>query len=196
MSQAVARIGRPRRLAIDIPASLNLIGMLGKYLGLAALLPIPIAIGYGEPFHPFVVAGVVTAGTGWALERATASAAGRVGVREGFLVVSATWLLAAAFAAIPYLFEGGEQFSSPLDAYFEGMSGFTTTGASVVTDFDEINRSLGIWRQFTQWLGGMGIVVLAIAVLPRLRVGGRQLMESELPGPEIAALGERIRSTA
>ena len=76
------------------------------------------------------------------------------------------------------------------------MSGFTTTGASVVTDYGEINRSLGIWRQFTQWLGGMGIIVLAIAVLPRLRVGGRQLMESELPGPEIAALGERIRSTA
>ncbi len=104
--------------------------------------------------------------------------------------------MAAAFAAIPYLFEGGEQLSNPLDAYFEGMSGFTTTGASVVTDFDEINRSLGMWRQFTQWLGGMGIIVLAIAVLPRLRVGGRQLMESELPGPEIAALGERIRSTA
>ena len=63
------------------------------------------------------------------------------------------------------------------------MSGFTTTGAWVVTDFTEINRSLGMWRQFTQWLGGMGIIVLAIAVLPRLRVGGRQLMESELPGP-------------
>ena len=90
----------------------------------------------------------------------------------------------------------GSQLSHPVDAYFEGMSGFTTTGASVVTDFDEINRSLGIWRQFTQWLGGMGIIVLAIAVLPRLRIGGRQLMESELPGPEIAALSERIRSTA
>ena len=76
------------------------------------------------------------------------------------------------------------------------MSGFTTTGASVVTDFDGINHSLGMWRQFTQWLGGMGIIVLAIAVLPRLRVGGRQLMESELPGPEIAQLAERIRSTA
>ena len=170
--------------------------MLGKYLGLAALFPIPFAIGYGEPFLPFVVAGLVTGGVGWALERATARSAGRVGVREGFLVVSLTWLLAAGFASIPYLFEGGDQLSRPLDAYFEGMSGFTTTGASVVTDFDEINRSLGLWRQFTQWLGGMGIIVLAIAVLPRLRVGGRQLMESELPGPEIAALGERIRSTA
>jgi trk system potassium uptake protein TrkH len=196
LSQATARIGRPRRFAIDLPASLNLVGMLGKYLGLAALFPIPLALGYGEPVHPFLVAGLVTSGLGWALERATRASAGRVGVREGFLVVSLTWLLAAAFAAIPYLFEGGEQLSSPLDAYFEGMSGFTTTGASVVTDFDEINRSLGLWRQFTQWLGGMGIIVLAIAVLPRLRVGGRQLMESELPGPEIAALSERIRSTA
>jgi trk system potassium uptake protein TrkH len=196
VTPAAARIGRPRRLAIDVPAVVNLVGMLGKYLGLAALFPIPFAIGYGEPFLPFVVAGVVTSGLGYALERLTADAAGRVGIREGFLVVALTWLLAAAFASIPYHFEGGDQLSNPLDAYFEGMSGFTTTGASVVTDYNEINRSLGMWRQFTQWLGGMGIIVLAIAVLPRLRVGGRQLMESELPGPEIAALGERIRSTA
>ena len=142
------------------------------------------------------MAGFVTSGLGFVLERVTGDAADRVGVREGFLVVALTWLLAAAFAGIPYLFEGGDQLNHPLDAYFEGMSGFTTTGASVVTDFDEINQSLGLWRQFTQWIGGMGIIVLAIAVLPRLRVGGRQLMESELPGPEIAQLSERIRSTA
>jgi trk system potassium uptake protein len=196
LSEASARIGRRRRLAIDIPAVLNLVGTLGKYLGLAALFPIPFALAYGETILPFVAAGVVTSGLGYVLERATAHAAGRVSIREGFLVVSLVWLLAAAFAGIPYLFEGGSQLSNPLDAYFEGMSGFTTTGASVVTDYDEINMSLGLWRQFTQWLGGMGIIVLAIAVLPRLRVGGRQLMESELPGPEIAALSERIRSTA
>ncbi len=196
LSQASARIGPPRRIAVDVPAALNLVGMLGKYLGLAALFPVPFALGYGEPVHPFLVAGAVTSGLGWALERATASERGRVGVREGFLVVALTWLLAAAFGAIPYAFEGGAQLSSPVDAYFEAMSGFTTTGATVVTDYADINRSLGLWRQFTQWLGGMGIIVLAIAVLPRLRIGGRQLMESELPGPEIASLDERIRSTA
>jgi trk system potassium uptake protein TrkH len=76
------------------------------------------------------------------------------------------------------------------------MSGFTTTGATVVTDFDDLSRSLAMWRQFTQWLGGMGIIVLALAVLPRLRVGGRQLLESELPGPEIETLATRIRETA
>jgi trk system potassium uptake protein len=196
LTETAARIGRPQRLAIDVPAVLNLVGTLGKYLGLAALVPIPFALGYGETILPFVVTGAVTSGAGLALERATARSSGRVGLREGFLVVALVWLLAAGFAGIPYLFEGGEQLSSPLDAYFEGMSGFTTTGASVVTDYGEINKSLGLWRQFTQWLGGMGIIVLAIAVLPRLRVGGRQLMESELPGPEIAALSERIRSTA
>jgi trk system potassium uptake protein TrkH len=196
MTQPAARIGPRRRIAVDITASLNLVGTLGKYLGLAALFPIAAALWYGETVWPFVAAGLVTSGLGLVLERATRAGVERVGVREGFLVVALTWLLAAGFAGIPYLFEGGDQLSSPLDAYFEGMSGFTTTGASVVTDFDEINRSLGLWRQFTQWLGGMGIIVLAIAVLPRLRVGGRQLMESELPGPEIAQLSERIRATA
>ena len=92
-----------------------------KYLGLAAVFPIPFALGYGEPVVPFVVAGVVTSGTGLALERITARWPGRVGIREGFLVVALVWLLAAGFAAIPYLFQGGAQLSSPLDAYFEGM---------------------------------------------------------------------------
>ena len=196
MGQAAARIGQPRRLAVDVPAALNLVGTLGKYLGLASVLGIAVALWYEETIWPFVIAGALTSGTGLALERLTARSAGRVGVREGFLVVSLTWLLAAAFAAIPYLLAGGDQLSSPVDAYFEGMSGFTTTGATVVTNYDDLERSVDMWRQFTQWLGGMGIVVLAIAVLPRLRVGGRQMMESELPGPEIAQLSERIRSTA
>ena len=196
MSQPVAGIGPRRRVAVDVAAAVNLVGTLGKYLGLAALFPVVVALWYSEPIWPFLAAGAITSGLGFLLERLTAGAAVRVGVREGFLVVSATWLLAAGFASLPYLFAGGDQLGHPVDAYFEAMSGFTTTGASVVTDFDDINRSLGMWRQFTQWLGGMGIIVLAIAVLPRLRVGGRQLMESELPGPEIAQLSERIRSTA
>jgi trk system potassium uptake protein len=183
-------------LAVDVAAAANLVGALGKYLGLAALFPAVVAVGYGEPFWPFLAAGAITSGTGFALERLTAGSAGRLGVREGFLVVSVTWLLAAAFASLPYLFAGGDQLGHPIDAYFEGMSGFTTTGSSVVTDFEAITKSMGIWRQFTQWLGGMGIIVLAIAVLPRLRVGGRQLLESELPGPEIDQLSERIRETA
>ena len=183
-------------LAVDVAAALHLVGLLGKYIGIAALVPAVVAVGYGERFWPFLAAGAITSGACWGVERLTARSAGGVGIREGFLVVSLTWLVAAGFGAIPYLFVGGDQLGHPIDAYFEGMSGFTTTGASVVTDFDAISKSMGIWRQLTQWLGGMGIIVLAVAVLPRLRVGGRQMFETEMPGPEIAQLSERIRETA
>ena len=197
IGEAVARRVRPkRRSAVDLKASSNLLGLLMKYLGLVVLFPIAVALWYGDPVWPFLATGGITSGLGLALERATAGAAPRVGVREGFLVVSATLLLTGAFASLPYLFVGGDQLSYPIDAYLEGMSAATTTGASVVTDFDELSRSLAMWRQFTQWLGGMGIIILAVAVLPRLRVGGRQMMESELPGPEVAQLPERIRQTA
>jgi trk system potassium uptake protein TrkH len=189
------RIPPPRRLAVDIAGTLNLVGTLGKYLGLAALFPAALAIGYREPVWPFLVAGAITSGVGLVLERSTHGGE-RIGAREGYLVVSLTWLLAAAFGALPYLLSGDAQIDRPVDAYFEAMSGFTTTGATVLTDVEGLNRSLALWRQFTQWLGGMGIIVLALAVLPRLRVGGRQLLESELPGPEVDQLAERIRGTA
>jgi trk system potassium uptake protein TrkH len=189
------RIGPRRRIAVDLAASFNLIGTLGKYLGLAALFPACVALWYGEPVWPFLAAGAITSGLGYALERLSPGAATRVGAREGFFVVSVTWVLAAGFGAMPYLFAGGDQLAQPMDAFFEGMSGFTTTGATVVTDFDELPRSIAMWRQFTQWLGGMGIIVLALAVLPRLRIGGRQLLEAELPGPEVDQLGERIKQT-
>jgi trk system potassium uptake protein TrkH len=117
-------------------------------------------------------------------------------VREGFLVVALTWLVAAFFVGMPYVLTDEPQLSSPLNAYFEAMSGMTTTGSSVLTDIPAVDRSLLMWRQFSQWLGGMGIIVLAIAVLPRLNVGGRALMESELPGPEVERLTESIRATA
>ncbi len=191
----VRGVGRPRRLAVDLPAALNLVGGIAKYLSLATLVPAAVAVGYSEPPWPFLLAGAITGAGGWALEHATRGDH-RIGAREGFLVVSLTWLVAALIGGLPYLLSGEAQLDRPIDAYFEAMSGFTTTGASVLIDIEGVSRSLILWRQFTQWLGGIGIVVLALAVLPRLRVGGRQLLESELPGPEIESLSTRIRDTA
>lgn len=190
------RIGPRRRLGVDLLGTANLVGALGKYLGIAALLPAGVALVYGEPLWPFLAAGAITSGFGLVLERLTAGSAAGIGAREGFLVVAVTWLLAATFGALPYLFSGEKQFADPVDAYFEAMSGFTTTGSSILTDVEALPNSMLLWRALTQWLGGMGIIVLALAVLPRLRVGGRQLLESEMPGPEVEALGERIRHTA
>jgi trk system potassium uptake protein TrkH len=182
-------------LGVDLQATFNLVGSLLKYLGLAPLLPAAIAVGYHESPSPFVASAAIVFGAGWGLERLTHGKT-QVGIREGFLVVSVTWLLAAAVGALPYWLSGEAQLSSPLDAYFEGMSGFTTTGATILTNVEGLSHSLAMWRQLTQWLGGMGIIVLALAVLPRLKVGGRQLLETELPGPEIEKLTLRIREIA
>jgi len=169
--------------------------MLARYLALAALFPAALAVGYGEPVFPFLGAGVIVAAAGFALEKGLGGATS-VGFREGYLVVALTWVAAAAFGALIYLLSGNAQLDRPVDAIFESMSGFSTTGATVLTDVEALDRSLLMWRQMTQWLGGMGIIVLALAVLPRLRVGGRQLFESEVPGPETDGFTERIRDTA
>jgi trk system potassium uptake protein len=189
------RAGWRGGLGVDVAAALNLVGVLLKYLSATALLPTGVALVYSEPPWPFLGAAAIVFMTGFGLERVTRGSA-HAGIREGFLVVSLTWLLAAAFGALPYLLSGEDQLSSPVNAYFEAMSGFTTTGASVLTNIDGVDQSVILWRQFTQWLGGMGIIVLFLAILPRLRVGGRQLLESELPGPEIEPLAASIRDTA
>jgi trk system potassium uptake protein len=190
--------GRPRRrplLAVDLAGVLNVVATLIAYLSLAPLLPAAVAVGYGESPWPFLAASAA-AGTLGVGTMFLTRGEHRLGIREGFLVVALTWLFAATLGAMPYVFAGDEQAGRLVDAYFEGMSGFSTTGGSILTQVEELPHGLAMWRQFTQWLGGVGIIVLALAVLPRLRVGGRQLLEHELPGPEIESLSTRIRDTA
>jgi trk system potassium uptake protein TrkH len=183
-----------RAVGVDVGGALNLVGSLIKYLGAAFLFPAGVAVGYGEPVWPFLVAGAATAAFGVALERVTEGKE-RVGAREGYLVVSLLWLLVAVFGALPYVL-AEPQLARPLDALFESMSGFSTTGSTVVTDIPALSRSTLMWRQLTEWLGGVGIIVLFLAVLPRLRVGGRQaLFKAEMPGPELP-LATTIRQTA
>jgi trk system potassium uptake protein TrkH len=190
----LARFARPGGRGVDLPGALNLVGRLIRYFGLAFVFPIVVGLGYGDPVWPFVAALAITVCFGVALERVTTGGES-IGAREGFLVVSLTWLLAALATSLPYVF-GEPQLRNPLDAYFEAMSGMTTTGASVLTDIPALDHTMLLWRSFSQWLGGMGIVVLGLAVLPRLRVGGRQLVESEMPGPEYEPLASSIRATA
>ncbi|MCC6221979.1 MAG: TrkH family potassium uptake protein [Thermoleophilia bacterium] len=184
------------RLGVDVAGALDLVGRFVRYLGLAFLVPAAVALGYGEPVWPFLASGAITVAAGWLLVSVTEGRQ-RIGVREGFLVVSLTWLLVPAFGSLPYQLADEVQLANPIDAYFEAVSGFTATGATVLVDVEALDRSLLFWRQFSQWLGGMGIVVLAIAVLPKLRVGGRQLLQSELAGPtELERLTVTIRETA
>jgi trk system potassium uptake protein TrkH len=189
------RIRRPPFLAVDVRGALHVVGTLVAYLSASTLVPAAVAVGYDESPWPFLAAGAIVGAIGAAAALLTRGEH-RLGIREGFLVVALTWLAAAALGALPYLFSGDAQLDRPIDAYFEGMSGFSTTGGSIVVNVEALPHGIAIWRQFTQWLGGIGIIVLALAVLPRLRVGGRQLLEHEMPGPEIETLSTRIRDTA
>ncbi|MFP4579350.1 MAG: TrkH family potassium uptake protein [Candidatus Sumerlaeia bacterium] len=116
--------------------------------------------------------------------------------REAIAVVGLGWLLSALAGALPFYFHGA--FPSLIDCYFESMSGFTTTGASVLPGdaFDAMPEGLLFWRSFTHWLGGMGIIVLFVAILPFLGAGGRALMKSEVPGPVTETLTPRVKDTA
>ncbi|MEQ8146662.1 TrkH family potassium uptake protein [Streptomyces sp. OP7] len=176
--------------------ALGVVGALLTWFALAFAAPAAVALTAGEPPWPFLVTGAAVAVTGAVLRSLT----GRrppLGVREGFLVVVAVWLLVPAFGAVPFLLGDVPQLDRPVDAWFEAMSGFTATGATVLTDVDALRPDMLFWRQFTHWLGGAGIIVLALAVLPRLRIGGRELLRSELPGPvETESLGATVRGTA
>jgi len=115
-------------------------------------------------------------------------------VREGFAVVTFGWTVFALFGALPYLISGA--IASPLDAVFETMSGFTTTGSTILTEIETLPQSLLFWRSLTHWMGGMGIIVLSLAILPMLGVGGMQLFKAEVPGPTADRLKPRIQDTA
>jgi trk system potassium uptake protein TrkH len=104
-----------------------------------------------------------------------------VGYREGFAIATFSWLLLAFFGAVPFYLSGA--VSNFVDAFFETMSGFTTTGASVITDIESLPHGILFWRSLTQWLGGMGIIVLTLALIPSLKIAGMKLFRAEVPGP-------------
>lgn len=114
--------------------------------------------------------------------------------RDGFLFVTFSWLTASFFGAMPFFLSGA--IPSFTDAFFETISGFSTTGASILTSIDTLPRSMLFWRSLTHWLGGMGIVVLTVAILPLLGIGGLQLIRAEAPGPTVDKLTPRITETA
>ncbi|HET6549091.1 MAG TPA: potassium transporter TrkG, partial [Solirubrobacter sp.] len=155
---------------------LAVVGVVLRWFSLSFVVPALIAVpATGSP-APFLLSGLATAAAGVALGRLAGRGGSEdepLGLREAFLLLALLWLLVPAFGALPFLIGEVDQLGRPVDAYFEAVSGFTATGASVLADPERLDRAMQLWRQLSHWLGGMGIIVLAIAVLPRLRVGGR-----------------------
>jgi len=164
---------------------------------LTMLPPVIIAIIFKEPsWLPFVEGFGLTLAAGLIIWLPVHRSRKDLRLRDGFLVVAAFWTVLGTFGAAPLYFADAITMSFT-DAVFESMSGLTTTGATVLTGLDELPRSLLYYRQQLQWLGGMGIIVLAVAVLPMLGVGGMQLYRAETPGPvKDTKLTPRITETA
>jgi trk system potassium uptake protein TrkH len=173
--------------------TLHVIGSLLKYFALAYIIPLCVAVYYGEKWYIYLYALLLTLGIGLILEFRfkTERAIERV---DGFTIVAFTWLFIPLLGTLPYVFPPvGLGF---LDALFEAMSGFTGTGATIFEILEELPRSVLLWRSLTQWLGGMGVIVFFVAILPRLGVGGSQLFEREFPGPMPERIRPRFKNTA
>ena len=169
------------------------IGLVLRFFALIMVVPLTVDLIYGE-YH--MIPGYVIAGVSAIIIGEIKCRMHPKGVQlrrvEGLAVVAFVWLVIACFGSIPYLWSG----LSLIDSFFESMSGFTTTGATIFTDFTLYSHGLFFWRGMTQWLGGMGVLALFIAILPALAVAGRQLFFAEAPGPSEERLTPRIRNTA
>jgi trk system potassium uptake protein TrkH len=174
---------------------LNLLGFLSLLLAGSMTLPLLVNWFYGEPHAGgFLLSIAVTASCGGFLMLVFKRPARDLSHRDGFAIVGLGWMIATLFGALPYLFTG--TFASLVDACFESASGFTTTGSTVMTEIQKMPHGVLFWRGLTQWLGGMGIILLSMAILPYLGVGGMQLYKAEVPGPTADKLTPRISHTA
>ncbi len=172
---------------------LYLLGWFLIFFSVSLLIPIIIDLWFDEHLAwVYILSAGISAGFGFLLISLIKPEA-EIGYREGFAVVVLAWVSAGIFGALPYIFTGSLGF---IDALFESVSGFTTTGSTVFSNLENLPKALHFWRAFTQWLGGMGIIVLSLAILPLLGVGGMQLYKAEMPGPTKDKLAPRIQDTA
>jgi len=171
------------------------LGALTFFLGLTMVVPILFSLYYRDgDLQALIQSSLITTATGAFLFLSFRKVVHQISHREGFAIVAFGWISAAFFGSLPYLLGG--VFPNLVEAYFESMSGFTTTGATVLPAMEGVPRGILFWRSLTHWLGGMGIIVLSIAILPLLGVGGMQLFRAEVPGPVADKLRPRIAETA
>lgn len=170
------------------------VGRLLQAEALLLLLPLSVSLYYGEELYPVygaVAAALLIIGTLFTLPKLNNR---RLYAREGFLIVALSWVLLSLFGALPFYISG--EIPSFIDAFFETVSGFTTTGATILTDIEAMPRSLLFWRSFTHWVGGMGIIVFVLAVMPQNDMQSMHIFRAEVPGPTVGKLVSKTKANA
>lgn len=180
---------------MNIKIIIRVSGLLMFVEGVAMLLALLVSLIYNEPDKAGIaISSAINIALGTLIIFLTRNASKDLGKREGFIIVSLVWILFAFLGSLPYIFTGA--IPNLTDAFFETMSGFTTTGSSVLNNIESLPHGILFWRALTHWLGGMGIIVLSLAILPVFGIGGMQLYIAEVPGPTPDKISPRIRQTA
>jgi len=175
--------------------SIGVVGYLIMFIGGMMLLPTMVSFILGEDVGLiFLLSSFIAIGFGALIGRFLFDHDLELNIRDGFFIVSIGWIMMAIFGAIPFWISG--EIPRVVDAWFESISGFTTTGSTILIDIEILPHGLLLWRSMIQWIGGMGIIVLSVALLPLLGVGGLQLYKAEVPGPTIDKVKPRVRDTA
>lgn len=175
---------------------IRLMGLMSMSLGLSMTFACMVGLYYQDhSWFPIKLSMLITIFCGLSMYIGFQGAEiDSMSTREGMAIVSFGWVAAGIFGALPFYF--GIESCSFTDAFFESMSGFTTTGASVIQNIEGISKGILFWRSLIQWIGGMGIIVLSLAILPFLKTGGMQLYKAEVPSPVPDKLNPRIKETA
>jgi len=179
---------------VNIPIVGRVLGFIVLFIGLFMAVPALFAWHYGGDDLPAILLSSALTMAAGGMLILVFRPKGELLIRDSFMVVVLGWLLAAAFGALPFILSGA--LPSFADAFFESMSGFTTTGATILVRVEDLPHGLLFWRSLTHWLGGMGIIVLSLAILPMIGAGGTQLYKVEIPGPTPDKIMPRVRQTA
>ena len=166
----------------DFRSILHIIGLLLCLEGIAMIIPLLIDLLYGNTdWNIFFFCGVITFFIGLVFYFSFKEKNKKINIRQAFLLTTLSWILIALFASLPFIYSTSNLDYT--DAFFESISGITTTGATVIDNLDSLTEGILIWRSLLQWFGGIGIVILAMAILPTLQIGGMQLLSMEHDDP-------------
>ncbi|NOR74978.1 MAG: TrkH family potassium uptake protein [Draconibacterium sp.] len=180
---------------MNIKIIIRVLGFLIFVEGIAMLLALAVSLIYGEnDTNAFLISSGINLFIGGVIAWLTNGVNKDIGKREGFIIVALVWVVFSFFGSLPYILSGS--IPSFTNAFFETISGFTTTGSSILSDIEALPHGILFWRSISQWLGGMGIIVLSLAILPVFGIGGMQLYVAEVPGPSPDKINPRIRQTA
>jgi len=181
---------------LNLRALTKIAGVLLLVLGGAMILPLIVGLIYREPVsvRAFLLVAAPCLVVGGALAYFPKTKSRQFRIRDGYLIVSVSWAIASLVGALPFVISG--EIPSYVEAVFETCSGFSTTGASILPDIEALSQSMLFWRSFTHWIGGMGILILAVALLPAMGIGGQFLAKAESPGPTLSKMTPKISDTA